>query len=100
MKKPTLSFIAFALFVVCSSAAFAEGAKVEKSTLINASQTAGSINAAIGKDSTANTGSISIKDGAEVKDSTVINASQTAGSINAAIGDGSTANTGSVSIGK
>lgn len=100
MKVSAISFIAFTLFVACSGAAFAEGAKVEKSTLINAAQTAGSINAAIGKDATANTGSISIRDGAEVKDSTVINASSTNGSINAAIGEGSTANTGSVSIGK
>ena len=60
MKKPTLSFIAFTLFLACSGAAFAEGAKVEKSTLINASQSTGSINAAIGDGSTANTGSVSI----------------------------------------
>ena len=100
MKKTTLSFIAFTLFVVCSSAAFSEGEKNKKSTLINASQTSGALNAAIGKDSTANIGSISIKDGAEVKDSTVVNAASTNGALNAAIGDGSTANTGSVSIGK
>lgn len=98
MKTFSTSITALALFAAFSSAVYAEGAKIEKSTLINAATTTNSINAAIGKDATANTGSISVKDGAQVKDSTLINAATTSNSINAAIGEGTTANTGSIDI--
>jgi hypothetical protein len=95
--KTTYTAIAFVLMTLATGAALAEGSKIEKSTLINASQTTNSLNAAIGENASANTGSISIK-GSEVKKSTVINASSTTNSLNAAIGKGASANTGSVDI--
>jgi hypothetical protein len=95
MKKYTA--IAFVMMTVAASSALAEGSKIEKSTLINASQTTNSLNAAIGENASANTGSISIK-GSEVSKSTVINASSTTNSLNAAIGKGASANTGSIDI--
>jgi hypothetical protein len=52
---------AFVLMTLAAGTAFAEGSKIEKSTLINASQTTNSLNAAIGKGASANTGSIDIK---------------------------------------
>ncbi len=97
MKTIYTSAVALALLALVSGAAQAEGSKIEKSTLINASQNTNAINAAIGKNSTANTGSVSIK-GSKVKKSTVINASQNTNSINAAIGKGSTASTGSIDV--
>jgi hypothetical protein len=96
MKKlPTV--VAALTLTVAAGSAFAEGSKIEKSTLINAAQTTNSLNAAIGENASANTGAISIK-GSEVKKSTVINASSTTNSLNAAIGKGASANTGSVDI--
>ena len=97
MKTLTTSVAALALLSIVSGAALAEGSKIEKSTLINASKTTNSLNAAIGENASANTGSISVK-GSEVKKSTLINASSTTNSLNAAIGKGASANTGSIDI--
>ncbi len=69
MKTLYPSTAALVLFAILSGAAYAEGSKIEKSTLINASQNINAINAAIGRNSTANTGSISIRD-SDVKEST------------------------------
>lgn len=91
----TLTTIIFFAFI--SGSALAEGSKIEKSTLVNASSNKNVLNAAIGKDASANTGSISIK-GSEVSKSTVVNASSNKNVLNAAIGEGSSANTGSVDI--
>lgn len=90
--------IAFTLFVTVSGAASAEGTKIEKSTIYDAAITTNSPNIALGKDSTANTGSISVKNGAYVKDSTIFDAAITTNSPNIALGQGSTANTGSIDI--
>ncbi len=87
---------AFAAFF--SSATFAEGTKIESSTLINASSNNGNVGLALGRNSTVNTGSISVKNGAQVKSSTIINASQNAGNVGLALGRNSTVNTGSVDI--
>jgi hypothetical protein len=95
--KTLRTVVAALTLTVAAGSAFAEGSKIEKSTLINAAQTTNSLNAAIGENASANTGSISIK-GSEVKKSTVINASSTTNSLNAAIGKGASANTGSVDI--
>lgn len=95
--KTVLTFAALTLCTVVSSAAFAEGSKIEKSTIINASANTNALNAAIGENASANTGSVSIK-GSEVKKSTVINASANTNTLNAAIGKGASANVGSVDI--
>lgn len=93
----TLTTAAVVLFALISGSAFAEGSKIEKSTLINASSNKNVLNAAIGKGASANTGSISIK-GSEVSKSTIINASSNKNVLNAAIGEGASANTGSIDI--
>ncbi|MGJ0514421.1 MAG: hypothetical protein ACR65O_01575 [Methylomicrobium sp.] len=95
--KTTYTATAFVLMTLAAGSAWAEGSKIEKSTLINAAQTTNSLNAAIGENASANTGAISIK-GSKVEKSTVINASSTTNSLNAAIGKGASANTGSVDI--
>jgi hypothetical protein len=97
MKTLHTAVAALTLLTVAAGTAWAEGSKIEKSTLINASQTTNSLNAAIGENASANTGSISIK-GSKVEKSTVINASSTTNSLNAAIGKGASANTGSIDI--
>jgi hypothetical protein len=89
---------ATAIAALFSSAAFAEGTKIESSTLINASSNNGNLGLALGRNSTVNTGSISVKNGASVKSSTVINASQNSGNLGLALGRDSTVNTGSVDI--
>lgn len=96
MKQLTTMF-AVLILATLSSASFAEGSKIEKSTLVNASSNKNVLNAAIGKDASANTGSISIK-GSEVSKSTIVNASSNKNVLNAAIGEGSSANTGSIDI--
>lgn len=93
----TLTTVIIVLAALASNSAFAEGSKIEKSTIVNASSNKNVLNAAIGKDATANTGSVSIK-GSEVSKSTIVNASSNKNVLNAAIGEGSTANTGSVDI--
>ena len=97
MKTVFISLAAVTLIALISGSAFAEGSKIEKSTLINASSNANVLNAAIGEGASANTGSIAIK-GSEVTKSTVINASSNANVLNAAIGKNATANTGSIDI--
>ncbi|MGR9114822.1 MAG: hypothetical protein ACU85E_03595 [Gammaproteobacteria bacterium] len=95
--KTKMTVAAFALMVVVTGGAQAEGSKIEKSTLINASKNTLTNTQAIGKNSSANTGSISVK-GSKVKKSTVINASKNTLTNTQAIGKNSTANTGSVDI--
>ena len=93
----TVTFAAVALMAVISGTAMAEGSKIEKSTLINASKNTLTNTQAIGKNSAANTGSISVV-GSKVEKSTVINASKNTLTNTQAIGKNSVANTGSVDI--
>jgi hypothetical protein len=95
--KTTYTATAFVLMTLAAGTVWAEGSKIEKSTLINAAQTTNSLNAAIGENASANTGAISIK-GSKVEKSTVINASSTTNSLNAAIGKGASASTGSIVV--
>ena len=88
---------AVALLAVVSGAAMAEGSKIEKSTLINASKNTLTNTQAIGKNSSASTGSISVV-GSKVEKSTLINASKNTLTNTQAIGKNSVANTGSVDI--
>lgn len=97
MKTSFLTIAALTVFACVSGSAMAEGSKIEKSTIINASSNTNALNAAIGENASANTGSVSIK-GSEVKKSTVINASSNTNTLNAAIGKGASANVGSVDI--
>ncbi|MGR9044734.1 MAG: hypothetical protein ACU83N_05525 [Gammaproteobacteria bacterium] len=97
MKTTKMSVAALALMAVVTGTAQAEGSKIEKSTLINASKNTLTNTQAIGKDSSANTGSISVK-GSKVEKSTVINASKNTLTNTQAIGKNSSANTGSVDI--
>ena len=57
----TLSIVTLVVAAILSSSAFAEGSKIEGSTITNASSNTGNLGLAIGKDSTVNTGSIDIK---------------------------------------
>ena len=59
MKKLTIATVA--LMAVVSGTAMAEGSKIEKSTLINASKNTLTNTQAIGKNSVATTGSIDIR---------------------------------------
>lgn len=95
MKTLTFAVVALAAFV--STSVFAEGSKIDKSALINASSNKNVLNAAIGKNATANTGSISVV-GSQVSKSAIINASSNKNVLNAAIGEGTVANTGSIDI--
>ena len=95
MKTVTLA--AVALMAVVSSTAMAAGSKIEKSTLINASKNTLTNTQAIGKNSAASTGSISVT-GSKVQKSTVINASKNTLTNTQAIGKNTVANTGSVDI--
>ena len=95
MKKFTLA--AVSLMAVVSSYAMAEGSRIEKSTLINASKNTLTNTQAIGRNSSASTGSINVV-GSRVEKSTVINASQNTLTNTQAIGRDSVANTGSVDI--
>lgn len=97
MKK-ILSFVAVSIVVLASSSAMAEGTKIEKSTVINASKNVKTNTQAIGEDSTASTGSVNIKGGAKVEKSTIINASDNEKTNTQAIGKGSDASTGSINI--
>lgn len=96
--KTLSTVVVTALFLAVSSVASADGTKIEKSTLYSQAITTNSANVALGKESTANTGSISIRNGAHVKDSTIFNGAITTNSANVALGDGSNANTGSIDI--
>ena len=97
MKTLSTSLLTLALMAAVSSSAFAEGSKIEKSTLINASKNTLTNTQAIGRNSSANTGSISVE-GSKVEKSTVINASKNTLTNTQAIGRDSSANTGSVDI--
>ncbi len=77
---------------------FAEGTKIEKSVIINASKNLQTNTQAIGENATAQTGTISIKGGAKVEKSTMINISDNLGTNTQAIGKGSVANTGSIDV--
>lgn len=95
MKTLTLATLTFISIV--SGTAIAEGSKVEKSTLINASKNTLTNTQAIGKNSSASTGSINVTN-SKIKKSTVINASKNTLTNTQAIGKNSVANTGSVDI--
>jgi len=95
--KTLITIAVVALTAFASTSSFAEGSKIQGSTIVNASSNNGNLGVALGKDSAVNTGSVSIK-GSEVKGSTVINASQNAGNLGVALGKGSVVNTGSVDI--
>jgi NDP-sugar pyrophosphorylase family protein len=69
--------------------------KVENSTIVNKSEVSGGTNLAIGKGSTAVSGSNVIENGANVKDSTIVNSSKVSGGTNLSIGEGATAASGS-----
>ena len=97
MKTIYTSVAALALIAVVSGSAFAEGSKIEDSKLINTSSNTNNLGLAIGKNSNANTGSISVK-GSEVKGSKVINGSVNTNNLGLAIGQDSSANTGSIDI--
>jgi hypothetical protein len=86
-----------ALAALVSSSAMAEGSKIENSAVINASKDTLTNTQAIGVNSSASTGSITVK-GSEVKNSAVINASQNTLTNTQAIGVNSTATTGSIDI--
>jgi len=96
MKKVSIA-AASLIFLAASGTIYAEGSKIEKSTIINSSANTNAVNAAIGDGASANTGSVSIK-GSEVSKSTIINSSANTNTVNAAIGDGASANTGSIDI--
>ena len=89
--------VAAVMMALVSGSAFAEGSKITKSTLINASKNTLTNTQAIGKNSSANTGSISVK-GSKVTKSTLINASKNTLTNTQAIGKNSVANTGSMDI--
>ena len=97
MKTTKISVAVLVLMAVVSGSAYAQGSKIEKSTVINASKNTLTNTQAIGKNSSANTGSVSVK-GSKVKKSTVINASKNTLTNTQAIGKNSSANTGSVDI--
>lgn len=97
MKTLFSSLATLTLLAAVSTSALAEGSKIEKSTLINASKNTLTNTQAIGQNSSANTGSISVE-GSKVEKSTVINASKNTLTNTQAIGKDSSANTGSVDI--
>ncbi|MBU2571141.1 MAG: hypothetical protein KJ725_14160 [Gammaproteobacteria bacterium] len=93
----TVSIAAVVLMSVVAGTAMAEGSKIEKSTLINASKNTLTNTQAIGRNSAASTGSINVV-GSRIQKSTVINASKNTLTNTQAIGRNSVANTGSVDI--
>ena len=96
MKKIVCSIV-LACASLGSYSALAEGSKIEKSVLINASKNEKVLNAAIGNKSKANVGSIAVE-GSKISKSVLINASKNEKVLNAAIGNKSEANVGSISI--
>ena len=92
-----VSTIVISVAATVSFSAMAEGSRIDKSVLINASQNKNVLNAAIGKRSKANVGSIAIEN-SKIDKSVIINASQNEKVLNAAICDDSEANVGSISI--
>ena len=59
--KTFVSVAALTVFALVSASAMAEGSKIEKSTIINASSNTNALNAAIGENASANVGSVDIK---------------------------------------
>ena len=95
--KTLVTTIVLTVASAVSLSAMAEGSKINKSVLINASKNEKVLNAAIGNKSKANVGSIAIE-GSKVNKSVLINASKNEKVLNAAIGNKSEANVGSMSI--
>ncbi len=93
----TVSLAAVVLMTIVSGAAMAEGSRIEKSTLINASKNTLTNTQAIGRNSAAHTGSISVV-GSRIEKSTIINASKNTLTNTQAIGRDSVATTGSIDI--
>ena len=93
----TVSFAAVVLMSIVAGPAMAEGSRNEKSTLINASKNTLTNTQAIGRNSAASTGSISVV-GSKVEKSTLINASKNTLTNTQAIGRDSVATTGSNEI--
>lgn len=93
------TLISSIVFVVAATISFSSVAKtkIEKSKLIVSSKNSKVLNAAIGKNATANTGSMTIKN-ADIKKSKLIVSSKNSKVLNAAIGKNATANTGSMTI--
>jgi len=94
--KTLITFAAIVLSAI-SFNAMAEGSKIEKSAIINASKNTLTNTQAIGEGSDASTGSIAIE-GSKVSKSAIINASKNTLTNTQAIGKNSTADTGSVRI--
>lgn len=97
MKK-IHSIVTLILFVTFSGGVLADNTRIEKSKIHNLSTTTNSVNTSLGRESTALTGSISVRNGAYVKDSTIIDAAISTNTINTSLGRGSTAATGSIDI--
>ena len=94
--KIVFAIMVSVLFVFGSATVMAQS-KVDNTKINVNSKNSNSLNAAIGKDSTASTGSVNIK-GSKVNNSKINVNSKNSNSLNAAIGEGSTATTGSVTI--
>ena len=95
--KTFVSTIVLAVAATVSFSALAEGSRINKSVLINASKNEKVLNAAIGTRAKANVGSMAIEN-SRVNKSVLINASKNEKVLNAAIGKRSEANVGSMSI--
>jgi predicted aconitase with swiveling domain len=95
--KTFVSTVVLVVAATVSFSALAEGSRINKSVLINASKNEKVLNAAIGEKSKANVGSMAIE-GSRVNKSVLINASKNEKVLNAAIGKKSEANVGSMSI--
>lgn len=97
MKK-VLSLTSIALITLVSSSVMAEGSKIEKSAIINASKNTMTNTQAIADGTSAQTGSVSIGKGSKLEKSTVINASESTISNTQTLGKGTTAQTGSIDV--
>ena len=95
--KTFVSTVVLTVAATVSFSALAEGSRINKSVLINASKNEKVLNAAIGQGSKANVGSLAIEN-SRVNKSVLINASKNEKVLNAAIGKNSEANVGSMSI--
>jgi hypothetical protein len=95
--KTFVSTVVLAVAATVSFSALAEGSRINKSVLINASKNEKVLNAAIGEKSKANVGSMAIEN-SRINKSVLINASKNEKVLNAAIGKESEANVGSMSI--
>jgi len=94
------TLLALAVFIInalFSVPAMAEGSGLQQSLLINVSSNQKSLNAALGRQSLANIGTIFIKV-SKIRKSTLINGTINKMHVNAAVGNKSSANTGSLQI--